>query len=62
MKAKARQQKILAQMSSNQKAFLSNPSNKMDVEAFNRNSDLQSFRPPIEIGKMWFLLQSWRKL
>ena len=34
MKAKARQQKLLAQMSSSQRAFLLNPSNKEDVEAF----------------------------
>lgn len=38
MKAKARQQKLLAQMSTNQKAFLSNPNNKKDVEAFNGNT------------------------
>ena len=34
MKAKARQQKLLAQMSSSQRAFLLNPSNKEDVDAF----------------------------
>lgn len=34
LKAKARQQKLLAQMSSSQKAFLSNPSNKNDIEAY----------------------------
>ena len=33
-KAKQRQQKLLAQMSSNQKAFLSNPINKIEIEAF----------------------------
>ena len=35
LRAKARQQKLLAQMSTSQKAFLSNPNNKQDVEAFN---------------------------
>lgn len=34
LKAKARQQKLLAQMSSSQKAFLSNPVNKTDIEAY----------------------------
>ncbi len=34
LKAKARQQRILAQMSNSQQAFLSNPINKLDVEAF----------------------------
>jgi hypothetical protein len=34
LKAKQRQQKLLAQMSSNQKAFLSNPINKIEIEAF----------------------------
>jgi len=33
-KAKARQQKLLAQMTSNQQAFLQNPSNKIDIEGF----------------------------
>lgn len=34
LKAKQRQQRILAQMSSSQQAFLQNPSNKLDVEAY----------------------------
>jgi len=33
-KARARQQKLLAQMTSNQQAFLQNPSNKMDIEGY----------------------------
>ena len=37
-KAKQRQQKLLAQMSSNQKAFLSNPINKIEIEAFDESS------------------------
>ena len=34
LKAKQRQQRILAQMSNSQQAFLLNPSNKVDVEAY----------------------------
>ena len=34
LKAKARQQRILAQMSSSQQTFISNPSNKLDVERY----------------------------
>ena len=34
LKAKARQQRILALMSNCQQAFLSNPTNKLDAEAF----------------------------
>lgn len=34
IKAKARQQKLLAQMSSSQRAFLRNPINKLDVEGY----------------------------
>lgn len=34
IKAKARQQKLLAQMSSSQKAFLQNPSNKVDIDSY----------------------------
>ena len=34
LKARVRQQKLLAQMSSNQKAFLRNPNNKTEIEAF----------------------------
>jgi hypothetical protein len=37
-KAKQRQQKLLAQMSSNQKAFLSNPINKIEIEAFDEST------------------------
>lgn len=37
MKAKARQQRLLAQMSSSQKAFLSNPVNKNDIDAYKGN-------------------------
>ena len=38
LKAKARQQRILAQMSSSQQTFISNPSNKLDVEGFKETS------------------------
>jgi len=34
IKARARQQKLLAQMTSNQQAFLQNPSNKVDIEGY----------------------------
>ena len=37
-KAKARQQKLLNQMLNNQKAFLSNPNNKNDIESLNGKS------------------------
>jgi hypothetical protein len=44
-RAMARQQKLLAQMSSNQKAFLSNPSNKTEIEAF------EELAPPVATQK-----------
>ena len=44
-KAKARQQKLLAQMSSNQKAFLSNPVNKIDIDAYIETSTVTTKKP-----------------
>jgi hypothetical protein len=43
LKAKARQQKLLAQMSSSQKAFLANPNNKADIEALKGLISFHSF-------------------
>lgn len=47
-KAKARQQKLLAKISSNQKAFLANPVNKTEIEAF------KEFTPNMDVSPSSF--------
>jgi hypothetical protein len=61
MRAKARQQKLLAQMTSSQKAFLTNPSNKNEIKAL---EDLGNSKktPVTELSKTSIASESSKQL